>query len=370
MRTMKLMGVILMPFIAVCAMKADVVETKDGSRFVGKITQIDGSTIIVETKSAGAVHVKQEDVTTLAADHAAHVRLASGTVISGTVSSPSPGAITITGSDGTVHSTVDKIVAVWAPGGVDPDLAVLKRTWSYQASVDVVGKSGNSDQLGTGFSFRAILVGPQDKLQFYSAYDRQMSEGDISADQFKAGTDYQNSFSGRYSWYLRDEAGFDRVKLIDFSNIAAAGFGYDFVKKPKHVLTGRIGFAHRFESYKVDPVLFAEYRDPASATYIPDESLARRSATRESTNSAGLDAGVVHTWDFTNFSINNSLNFDPTFKDFSDYRITHESNIELPLQIPSWKLRFGVANDYTSKPAKGKRRMDTTYFTHLVLNWK
>jgi hypothetical protein len=40
------------------------------------------------------------------------------------------------------------------------------------------------------------------------------------------------------------------------------------------------------------------------------------------------------------------------------------------LQAAMWKLRMGVANDYTSKPSIGKKRLDTTYFTRLVLNWK
>ena len=44
--------------------------------------------------------------------------------------------------------------------------------------------------------------------------------------------------------------------------------------------------------------------------------------------------------------------------------------LELPLAAPSWKLRFGLANDYNSKPGAGFKNLDTAYFTRLVLNWK
>ena len=238
--------------------------------------------------------------------------------------------------------------------------AAVNRQYFY-----VVGKTGNSEQLGTGFSFRATLNGPQDKLQFYTAYDRQVTEGTKSADQFKAGVDYQNSFSGRYSWYLRDEAGFDRVKLIDFANVAAFGLGYDVIKKPKQTLTGRAGFAHRFESYRVDPEAFDSFialgDSPADA---------KRLATKESVNSAGLDFGLSHSLELSSARIVNRLSYVPSFADFADYHATHESFLELPLLSTMWKVRLGVANDYTSVPVKGKKRLDTTYYTRLVLNWK
>jgi hypothetical protein len=66
----------------------------------------------------------------------------------------------------------------------------------------------------------------------------------------------------------------------------------------------------------------------------------------------------------------NRLSIVPSFEDFANYRATHESFLELPLANPSWKLRLGLANDYNSKPGKGVEKMDTGYFTRLVLSWK
>jgi hypothetical protein len=356
---------ILLFILAVRTVSADVVETKSGARIVGKVTQIDGSTVVVDTDYAGTVKIKQGAVTAITTENPSNIRLSSGTVLQGTLSSEGTGAIVIAGPDGSLHTSVEKVVTTWAPGAKDPEVVALQRAWAYEAAVDVVGKSGNSEQLGTGFSFRATLNGPQDKLQFYSAYDRQVTEGEKSADQFKAGVDYQNSFSGRYSWYLRDEAGFDRIKLIDFSNVAAAGLGYDFIKKPKQTLTGRFGFAHRFESYRPDPDRVALFIAAGQT-----EEDAKRLSTKENVNSAGLDLGLSHTLELEYLSIVNRISYVPSFSDFSDYHMVHESFIELPLHNIMWKVRMGVTNDYTSVPAVGKERLDTTYFTRLVLNWK
>lgn len=164
---------------------ADVVETKSGARIVGKVTKIDAGAVTISTDYAGAVTVKQSEVTGITTDGPVAVRLATGTRFDGKIAAAG-GGMQITGSDGSITTTVDKIAASWAAGGKDPAIAALERGWAYEAAVDVAGKSGNKKQLGTAFSFRATLAGAQDTLQFYSAYDRQVTDGIKSADQFRA----------------------------------------------------------------------------------------------------------------------------------------------------------------------------------------
>ncbi len=322
---------------------ADTVETKGGSRVTGKITKIDAGTVVIDTDFAGTLSIKQSEVTSIATDSPVAVRLASGTRIDGKVST-SAGSVVITGADGTVTTTVEKVSASWAAGGEDPQVTSLKRVWTYEASVDVTGKSGNKSELGTAANFRATLKGPDDTLAFYTGYDRAVSEGVKSADQFKAGVDYSNNFSGGNSWYVRDEGGFDRVQDIQFYDVAAAGYGYDVIKTTNETLTARIGLSFRDDTY-------SEASNPA-------------------VNDAGLDVGLSHSLNFGNSSLVNRLTFVPAFNDFSNFVLTHESFYEVPLAAANWKLRFGVSNNYISKPGEGFKRLDTSYFTRMVLDWK
>lgn len=324
--------------------RADVVETKNGARLVGKVLKVDEAIVLLSTDYAGELKVKQTDVTSITTDSPQNVRLASGTVLQGTLSRGGDGALVITGPDGSLNTRVEKVAATWAPGAVDPAIAALTRTWTYEAAVDVSGKTGNKEQLATSFSARAILKTPQDTLQFYSAYDRQVSDGTKSADQFEAGVDYQNNFSGKKSWYARDEGGFDRIKDINLYNLAGVGLGYDFIKEPKHTLTVRTGLSYRYEGYK----------NPRT----------------EDVNAAGLDFGLNHRFDGENWSLINRITYVPLIEDFGNYRITHESFFEIPMANPAWKLRVGVSNDYNSVPGDDIQKLDTTYFTRLVLNWK
>lgn len=325
---------------------ADVVETKNGARIVGKVVRIADGSIAVDTDYAGTIAIKQSEVTSVTTDAPVAVRLTSGTRIEGRVAPASGGALQIVGTDGsgTLSTSVADIAASWEAGGKDPAIAALERHWAYEAAVDVTGKSGNREQLGTAASLRATLKTPEDTLQFYTAYDRQETDGLKSADQFRAGVDYQNNFSGKVSWYVRNEGGFDRIKDIELYNIAAAGFGYDLIKETNHLLTVRAGLSYRYEGY--------------------------RNPTTEDVKSAGLDFGLAHEVTFSNSKLINRLSIVPSFDDFANYRLTHESYYEIPLNVPSWKLRMGVANDYNSEPAPGVEKLDTTYFTRLVLSWR
>ena len=264
-------------------------------------------------------------------------------MLQGTVSTEA-GVTRISGADAQLSTTVDKVAATWPAGAEDPQVVALRRHWAYEAAADITGKTGNSEQIGTQFSARATLKAPEDTLQFYTSYNRQVTDDIKSADQFKAGIDYQNNFSGRWSWYVRDEGGFDRIKDIDIYNVAAFGLGYDVIKTPKHLLTLRGGISYRYERYG--------------------------NPTTEDVNAAGLDLGLNHEWEFENSRLVNRLAIVPTFEDFGNFTLTHESYYEIPLLDPAWKLRLGLSNDYNSEPGIGVEEMDTTYFTRLVLSWQ
>lgn len=324
-------------------LSADVVETKSGARIPGKITKIDAGSVVVDTDYAGTITIKQSEVTTISTDAPVAIRLASGTRFDGVVTSTG-GKIQVANTDGTISTTVDKVAASWTAGGKDPQIVALERKWGYEATVDISGKSGNKSQLGTAAGLRATLKSSADILVFYTNYDRQETDDAISADQFKAGVDYSSNFAGKKSWYVRNEGGFDRVKDIQFYDVAAFGVGYDLIKKPNQTLTGRFGLSYRNENYR-NPVT-----DDVSA--------------------AGLDLGLSHSLKLSNMSLVNRLSVVPSFSDFANYRLTHESFLELPLTNPNWKMRFGLANDYNSKPGVGVKKMDTTYFSRLVLNWQ
>lgn len=322
---------------------ADVVETKNGSRLTGTVTKVDAGGITLVTDYAGTITIKQSEVARFETEKPLFIRLTGGTTMEGTVSASADGKITVTGQDGTITTTVDKVATTWAAGETDPAVAAMLRKWKYEMSFLVTGKSGNSDQLGYGGGAKATLASKQDTLVLFTDFSYQSTNGVKSDDDFRVGIDYSSYLSERTTWYARDEGGFDNVKSIEFYNVAAAGFGYDFIQNlPKQKLTGRAGLSYRFENY---------------------------GGVQPDVRSAGLDLGATHFFKFENAVLNNSVTYVPSFDDFMNYRAVHDSNLEFPI-AGNWNFRVGVNNDYTSEPSPGVERMDTTYYGKFVLNWE
>jgi putative salt-induced outer membrane protein YdiY len=324
-------------------LRADVVETASGARLVGKITKIQSGVVTLQTDYAGELSIKQVLVTKITTDHPVSVRFADGSGIVGTITSPSADKLQISGTSRTVECPVGNISATWATGEEDPDVVALRRKWSYEAAADVTGRSGTNTSLGTSYEFRAKLIGPLDTFQYYTAYNRQETAGEVSADQFKAGVDYADNFAAATSWYARDEGGFDRVNDISLYDIAASGLGYDFIKEKEQTFTGRVGLSYRYD----------EYSTPDTAAL----------------SSAGADFELEYLLKTKKWQVSDTIAFDPAFQDLGNFIITHEFAFEIPISKSLWKLSTGVANNYNSRPVGGVDKLDTLYFTRLVLSW-
>jgi putative salt-induced outer membrane protein YdiY len=330
---------------AFCALRlsADVVETSNGARIVGKIKEIHGGTITVSTDYAGDIKVKQSLVTSITTDQPVAVRTADGTRVVGIVSATPGGGERIAGPEGSRDTTVGGIAASWAAGEEDPDVVAARRKWSYEAGVDINGQSGTHNQLGTTYGFRATLTGPADVLQLYTSYNRQEADSTVSTEQFKAGADYEDNFTALESWYVKDEEGFDRLNDIAFYDVAAGGLGYDLIKAANETLTARLGLSYRYDRYTT--------------------------AGSSALSSAGGDAGLEFSRKFSTSSLTDRISFDPAFQDLGNFILTHEIKYDIPLASPFWKLSMGMANNYNSRPVGGTDKLDTIYFTRLVLDW-
>ena len=322
---------------------ADVVETSNGARLVGKITSIHGGIVTLDTDYAGEIKVKQEQVASIATDNPVAVRLADGTRVIGIVTAPAANKLVVTSPTRAIAISMANISATWAAGQEDPDVVALRRKWSYEAGIDVNGRSGGHKQLTTGYGFRAKLEGPDDEFQYFTSYQRQETDGQVSADQFKAGADYADNFTKLASWYVRDEGGFDRVNEITFFDVAAGGLGYDLIREKYQPLTARVGLSYRYDKYSA--------------------------ANSPALSSLGLDTGLDYDLKIGKADLTDKLTFVPAFKDFGNYVVVHELTFQVPITKSLWKLGMGVTNNYDSRPVSGLDKLDTLYFTRLVFTW-
>lgn len=328
---------------------AGVVQTKDGSLINGKILSVEAGEILIETSYAGIITIKQSEVSSFSSDETINVATQGGNTFVGTVEGDD-GNIKISADGGTFETSVENVEAAWQPGEDSPkekalkaEIAANERKWKFEASVDISGKSGNSDRNSTGIGASAVLESKEDKLGFYVSVDKAEENGNTTSDEIKGGVDYSSFLSETVSWYARGELEKDEIELLDLRTTAAFGVGKHLLRRDDHKLEFRGGLAYRFENFQ-------------------DGS---------KVESPGLDLGLIHFMDLGWGSLNNLLTYNPSFEDFGNFRVYHESSLDLPVGTGDfWKLRLGVSNDYSSEPIAGLDELDTTYYLRLLLSWR
>ena len=336
-------GILLLPLFICSAALADRVRTVDGAELTGTITLIDQGVIHLETSYAGTLKIKQDQVAGFESDEPRVVRLASGTVMAGPISSDSQGTIRIQSDDGVLETNTAKITTAWSPGDEDPEVVRNRRAWRYQASIDLTGRDGNTDRFALGTNLRAELKGPNDTLALFFAYEQAEENDTKTEDRIAGGGSYESFFSPIFGWYIRTELESDRIDKISLRSTSAGGLSYRLVKNDHQTLIARSGLGYRFTSFTDN---------------TEDES------------SATLDFGLAHDYRYKEiFHMQNDITYVPSIDDFGNYRIVHDSGIEVPVgSSENWKLRFGIRNEYLSETS-AEEKLDTSYYSRMIYSW-
>jgi putative salt-induced outer membrane protein YdiY len=350
----KLFSILGSCLLALAGLMADVVETRDGARLTGTVIRIEDGTIHLRTTYAGDIQINQSDVVSLTTDNPVFVRLQSGEVVAGPVSSPAAGQVQVQTEGGDRSASLSQVTTSWRPSDKDPaqvllekEMEALRRKWEFRVGVDITGRDGNTRKMTNALRFNAQLEGPSDRLRFYGSYLYGKERSVRTEDELILGVNYTNFFSERWGWYVRTEFEMDEFEDIDFRSTSGAGLTYRFIKRDRMTLEGNAGLSYRYEDYNTPGV--------------------------DSNGEAGLDLGLLFGWQFADWGrLNSSLTYTPTFGDFfGDYMIKHDSGIEMPLGASDfWVLRIGMANDYNAQPQADRKKLDTTYYLRLILTWE
>jgi len=327
---------------------ADRVELTDGSVVLGKLVSAEGGKFKVETSFAGTIEIAQANIKSFSTDEAVNVGLTAGSTVLGKVAVTDSG-IAVSSSNGQMSAATGSVSAVWRQGGESPEmraskeaLAKAQRHWAYEASVAIAGRTGVSNKFGANLGLKATLASEHDKLIFALAAEKAKDNGVETANRQFGSVDYSAAFNGDNGWYVRTSLEKDTIKALDLRSNTAFGLSRKLKKTKVQDLEMRFGLNYTYETY----------------------------SNNTKFDSPGLDFTFLHSYQFTNSKLTNVLSYTPAFKDFGNYRIKHESAYELPLGASLWKLKMGVANEYQSIPPAGTERLDTTYFTSLLLNWE
>lgn len=323
---------------------ADQVKLNDGSVINGSVKQILDGKVTISTKFAGDIVIGSADVSSIVTDAKINAATANG---------KAAGVFGADGfkADGGAAVALSDVTAAWLDGAEDPTLP-KGRKWAYEASVDISGKTGNSEKANFGAGIKATMTGPKDRLALY-LNGKHSRDNHVTTDkEVIAGADYERRINeSRHTLYGRGEYEYDEINDLDPSITLASGYGIYAVDKEDFKVRLRLGVSYLYKDYISD---------------------------RESDSSVGLDANYHHELKVKKFlgcenlgSLVTDVTYSPAFEDMNDYRLYHESALSMPLGGSKyWVLRIGVSNDYHNRVSIGRDHLETTYFAKLVLTWE
>ncbi len=343
MRSGKIIATAILALAA--GIQADQIKMSDGSVIIGSVKQILDGKVKVSTGFAGDLEIDSAKISSISTDGKINAATASGKAL---------GAF---GEDGFVADgssqpvALSDVTAAWAEGAADPTLP-KGRKWAYEASVDISGKTSNSEKADFGAGIRATLTGPKDRLALY-LNGKHGRDNHVTTDkEVVGGADYERRIKeSRHTVYGRGEYEYDRINDLDPSITAAAGYGIYALDKEDFKIRLRLGLSYLYKDYISD---------------------------KDTDSSMGLDANYHHEFKVKQVlgcenlgTLVTDVTYTPSLEDMDDYRLYHESSLSMPLGGPKfWVLRIGVSNDYYNKVAIGRKHLDTNYFAKLVLTWE
>ncbi len=143
---------------------------------------------------------------------------------------------------------------------------------------------------------------------------------------------------------MRQEFEEDLFENLKVRSISAGGLSYRKMKESVKTLGVNVGLNYRHEVYLDN---------------TPDRS------------NVGLDFGLEHFFGVDQrFAMRNSFTLVPSIADTSSFLATQDSHLDVPLNdVKSWKVRFGLRNDYNSQPTGGRKSLDSRYYSSFVAEW-
>jgi len=323
---------------------ADTIIMIDGSNLNGRIIMITSGSVVMETSFAGTLTIDTAQISKLVTHSEISSRFEDNTVVTGIVAIDDEGLFTIQNDTLIMQTSVDTLLASWIPGNTPPIEARYpqSRRWKYSAGADISGKQGNSDENATSIRADTSLVGDNDELKFYLSMERANNEGTDTSDEIIFGSTYVSYFSDVVGWYVNAELEKDRFENIDLRAILAGGLSYWLIKQPMHSLEFQTGLGYRHESYLDN-----------TNQEIPI-----------------IDINLIHLWQMNSWvRMTNNLSYSPSISDYKDFILEQDSGINMPIGNTNWNLRLGLKNNYKNLPATGIKRLDTTYYSRLMLSF-
>lgn len=328
-------GLVLAAFLAgtaATALSQTVFQLKNGDRVTGKVLSEDANRVVISNSWGSEVTVplsqigKREDAPLLATG-------TNATTASVSTNAPKDWGTNAAAALGT------------KPGvGARPSMVKLP-TWAFDLQLGASLQYNQRSYQNVSGLFQANYTNKltRDIFEYSAAYGR--TEGVVSANRMDGNnrTEYDFDKSRRTYVFNAVDAGYDRVRKIDFTWDDTVGIGYKLIQKTNFVLNASFGVNYQEQFFS----------DEGTKDYF------------------SLNAGESATWSINrHVSLNEKFDVYPRMSDLGKYRFRAESNVNVKLNDPGTiYLVFSVIDQYDSRPAEDVTRNDLQLISRIGMKF-
>jgi putative salt-induced outer membrane protein YdiY len=314
--------------VAAVEARADEVVMKNGDKITGKVVDLAGGKLRVETAHSGVVVLEWSQVATIKTDAPVKVKLATGETVEGKIGAGQDGKILVESPGaGPLELTSDRIKSFNEP------------PVSWHGAVDLAARTsdGNTHSTSMLLAFEASRATEVDKLLWKAVFRYGETRNIITERNGYGMVKYDYLFSERVYGFVVGELLSDKFKDLQLRSVVAAGAGYIFLKSPEMDFWGDAGLA-----------------------YVDNDL---RDGDDEAHAGARISAHVRKTLPL-GFELVDDVTFLPNFEEGDNWQLRNDLALTTALG-QGWSFKGGMITEYDNDPPDGLREHDDTYYVGL-----
>jgi putative salt-induced outer membrane protein YdiY len=238
-----------------CQALADQVSLKNGDRLSGTIVKSDGKTLVLHTDYAGDVTLKWDAVQGIESGEALHVELQDGKTAVGSVTTSDDTLVVTTKTAGAVSVPRSTVKSLSKQASYEKTVHPgLLQDWKAGLNVGFALTGGNSQTRNLSLAFIGTRQTLRDKLGLYSnaVYATNNAPGAVpatTANTIGGGLRYDHDLTKKIFGFAAADFFSDALQGLNLRSVFGGGAGYHAIKEDYTTLDLLGGVNYTRESY-------------------------------------------------------------------------------------------------------------------------
>lgn len=346
----------LLAAVVCSAVFADTITLKNGDRVTGTVVSSDGKEVVFKTDYAGEIKVQVSAIQSLTSDKTLYVVNSDKKTVSGTATLQGSDVVVATKTAGNVTVPVATVTTIRDEASQAAYEASLhpswKKNWAGGLNVGFSLARGNSETTNLGIGFNASRPTTTDKtsLYFNSIYARDDKASSTTASAILGGVRYDHNINPKIFGYVNGDFQHDGLQNLDLRSILGGGLGVHAIANPRTTLDLLGGIVYTRENYSFPATSEA-------AAYTVTNNFAAASIGDNFSHKLGKSTQLTQNFFF--------------YPDFSDGSYRGTFNLASVTQISKWLgWQFGFSEVYNSAPPAGNKKNDVIFTTGINFSFK